>query len=653
VPVDPSTGAVEPWRLLASAVIEAEAVRRRIAGVLPRDFAGLVIDDAEVDRLLSELPGLDGRPVDLAALEPHLAPRLAERRAEFAASLAGDTPFTRIARHARLDATAAEVLALVAAVELSPPLQRLVGYVQDNVSAPRLWLSTLQRLTDGAAGALALDAALRRAELVQVEDTGPWAARVVSLPDGVAWALSGVAAREAALPRRAEVVAAFEGDADFLLVSGGDRTSRLRIAAAELREARMLVTPLPASDDAWRAVIRQASLDGLAVAVEVDGELPTDAAYWIERASHLAWAVCSAKELALEDLPRRRWTERRAPEGFARADDWERSIGRQPEDRHRLDAEQLRLVAGAYEGLGSDLDAAVRRLASGHLDSLAVRIRPRRTWDDLVLPDQQATQLRELAARYRHRGTVYEQWGYKPIPSAGIVALFAGTSGTGKTLAAEVVAGDLGLDLYKIDLSSVVSKFIGETEKNLERIFTAAAAANLVLFFDEADAVFGKRSEVSDAHDRYANIETAYLLQRLEMYDGIVILATNLQGNIDQAFTRRIHVSVDFPIPEEGERRRIWALSFPASAPCETIDLDFLARQFKIAGGNIRNAALTAAFLAADAGEAIGMTHVVHALEREFEKMGRLRTVDDFGPYYALTQRGGGQKGGERAASAR
>ena len=653
MPVDPSTGdAVEPWRLLASAVIEAEAVRRRMAGVLPRDFAGLVIDDAEVDRLLSELPGLDGRPADLAALEPHLAPRLAERRADFVASLAADTPFTRIARQAHLDVTSAEVLALVAAVELSPPLQRLVGYVQDNVSAPRLWLSTLQRLVGGATAALTLDAPLRRAELVAIEESGPWAARVVSLPEGVAWALAGVAAREPALPRRAEVVAAFEGAADFLLVSGGDRTSRLRIAAAEVRAARMLVTPLPASDDAWRAVIRQASLDGLAVAVEVEAELPTDAAYWIERASHLAWALSSAKELALEDLPRRQWTERRAPEGFARTEDWERSIGRAPEERHRLDAEQLRLVAGAYEGVGGDLDAAVRRLASGHLDSLAVRIRPRRTWDDIVLPQQQATQLHELAARYRHRGTVYEQWGYRPIPSAGIVALFAGTSGTGKTLAAEVVAGDLGLDLYKIDLSSVVSKYIGETEKNLERIFTAAAAANLVLFFDEADAVFGKRSEVSDAHDRYANIETAYLLQRLEMYDGIVILATNLQGNIDQAFTRRIHVSVDFPVPEEGERRRIWALSFPASAPCEAIDLDFLARQFKIAGGNIRNAALTAAFLAADAGEAIGMLHVVHALEREFEKMGRLRTADDFGPYYTLTQRGT-QMGGERAASAR
>jgi SpoVK/Ycf46/Vps4 family AAA+-type ATPase len=268
-----------------------------------------------------------------------------------------------------------------------------------------------------------------------------------------------------------------------------------------------------------------------------------------------------------------------------------------------------------------------------------VRIRPRRGWDDLILPGEEAAQLRELAARHRGRETVYGRWQFSPLPSVGVVALFAGPSGTGKTLAAEVVAGDLGLDLYKVDLSAVVSKYIGETEKNLERIFGAAAAGDLVLFFDEADALFGKRSEVSDAHDRYANIEVAYLLQRLETYDGLVVLATNLQRNIDPAFLRRISVAVDFTTPEEGERRAIWARAFPPTAPVSDLDLDFLARQFKITGGVISNAALGAAFLAAADDGPITMRHAVLSVKREFQKLGRLRTEKEFERYFDLVNR--------------
>jgi SpoVK/Ycf46/Vps4 family AAA+-type ATPase len=238
--------------------------------------------------------------------------------------------------------------------------------------------------------------------------------------------------------------------------------------------------------------------------------------------------------------------------------------------------------------------------------------------------------------RCRHRGTVYQRWGFPDLPSSGVVAMFSGPSGTGKTLAAEVVAGSLGLDLYKIDLSAVVSKYIGETEKNLERIFGAAAAGDLVLFFDEADALFGKRSDVSDAHDRYANIEVAYLLQRLETYDGLVVLATNLQRNIDQAFQRRISISVDFDTPDEPQRRAMWALAFPATAPTKEIDVDFLARQFPVTGGIIHNAALAAAFLAADEGGPVTMEHVVRALTREFRKNGRLRTKAEFDRYFHL-----------------
>jgi SpoVK/Ycf46/Vps4 family AAA+-type ATPase len=296
----------------------------------------------------------------------------------------------------------------------------------------------------------------------------------------------------------------------------------------------------------------------------------------------------------------------------------------------------LRLIAAAVGGDPARLAAGVRRLAGGHLDDLAVRVRPRRTMADLVLPADQTAQIRELVARHRRRTTVYQEWGFPPLPSTGVVALFCGPSGTGKTLAAEVVAGQLGLDLYKVELSSVVSKYIGETEKNLERIFTAASAGDLVLFFDEADALFGKRSEVADAHDRYANIEVAYLLQRLESYDGLVIMATNLQRNIDNAFLRRISVAIDFAPPDENHRRLIWQRAFPASAPVDALDFDFLARRFNITGGVIRNAALGAAFLAAESGEKITMELVVLALKREFQKLGRLLTETEFGHYFGL-----------------
>jgi SpoVK/Ycf46/Vps4 family AAA+-type ATPase len=206
-------------------------------------------------------------------------------------------------------------------------------------------------------------------------------------------------------------------------------------------------------------------------------------------------------------------------------------------------------------------------------------------------------------------------------------------------MAAEIVANELRLDLYKIDLATVVSKYIGETEKNLDRIFKEAEDSNSILFFDEADAIFGKRSEVRDSHDRYANIEIAYLLQKMEEYQGIVMLATNLRKNLDEAFARRMHFSVEFPFPEEADRFRIWQKAFPEAAPLsEDINLAFMAQQFKITGGNIKNIALSAAFLAAEDGGAITMPHLIHATKREYQKMGKLCTEADFGGYYDLVK---------------
>jgi SpoVK/Ycf46/Vps4 family AAA+-type ATPase len=274
----------------------------------------------------------------------------------------------------------------------------------------------------------------------------------------------------------------------------------------------------------------------------------------------------------------------------------------------------------------ADLYAACRVQASTRLGTLARKLEPRYAWNDIVLPADQLAQLRELCNQARYRHVVYGDWGFEQKLSRGrgLNALFSGPPGTGKTMAAEVIAHTLQLDLYQIDLSQVVSKYIGETEKNLHQIFSEAQTGNALLFFDEADALFGKRSEVKDAHDRYANIEVGYLLQKMEEYEGVAILATNLRQHLDEAFVRRMQCIVEFPFPDEQDRRRIWEVVFPSEAPLgEDVDCGYLAREIKLAGGNIKNIALAAAFYAAVEGGRIRMPHLVQAARREFQKLGR------------------------------
>jgi AAA+ superfamily predicted ATPase len=293
---------------------------------------------------------------------------------------------------------------------------------------------------------------------------------------------------------------------------------------------------------------------------------------------------------------------------------------------------------GETNGLDdATLYRACRELSGRRLETLADPIVSTYDWDDIVLPAATKMVLRELAARIGLRGRVYTEWGFaeKHTLGNGLLALFTGPSGTGKTMAAQILAADAGVDLYKIDLSRVVSKYIGETEKNLAAVFDEAEATDAVLLFDEADALFGKRTEVRDSHDRYANVEVDYLLQRVEAHDGTVILTTNLERNVDDAFVRRIHVSVDFPRPDRDLRREIWERVFPAATPVGDLDYEFLAT-FEVPGGNIRNAALTAAFLAAEEGEAVEMSHIVRAMRREFQKTGRLVSPDAFGEYASI-----------------
>jgi hypothetical protein len=295
-----------------------------------------------------------------------------------------------------------------------------------------------------------------------------------------------------------------------------------------------------------------------------------------------------------------------------------------------LNSAQIRSACVKLNGQSVESDPAshlwdiCRIQARSRLDELAQRIDSSTGWDDLILPEKERGILADIAAHVRQRTTVYERWGFaaKGQRGLGMSVLFAGASGTGKTMAAEVLANELKLDLYRIDLSSVVSKYIGETEKNLRRVFDAAEGSGAILLFDEADALFGKRSEVKDSHDRHANIEVGYLLQRMESYRGLAILTTNLKGSLDQAFLRRLRFIVQFPFPDMNQRAEIWQRVFPDRVPTQGLNYKKLAK-LGVAGGNIKNIALNAAFIAADAGEAVGMKHILEAVKGEYMKLER------------------------------
>jgi hypothetical protein len=333
---------------------------------------------------------------------------------------------------------------------------------------------------------------------------------------------------------------------------------------------------------------------------------------------------------------------------------WQRLTGNTfPSDQlHRLvslhplpvpairDVWRMARAIAAAESLGGEtapdlthVQQACRTHAGTPVSSLARRIEPKHRWAELVLPKEQLDQLAAICSHARHASIVYGEWCFERRLSLGkgLNVLFSGPPGTGKTMAAEVIAAELGVALLKIDLSQIVSKYIGETEKNLRQLFDQAALANAILFFDEADALLGKRSDVKDAHDRYANTETAYLLQKMEEFAGISILATNLRQNMDDAFTRRMRFIVEFPFPEDDDRLRIWRSVWPAEVPLAAdIDLSLLAQRFRLSGGSIRNVALSAAFLAAEQRANVSMHHLLRATRRELQKMGRLVNEEEY-----------------------
>jgi ATPase family protein associated with various cellular activities (AAA)/winged helix domain-containing protein len=566
----------------------------------------------------------------------------------------------------------ARVLALCLAADLDPRYGRLFGYLHDDVSrrfpSPRLVARLLAGETCNehvVLSRLDLDAPLRRSGAVTLLDGDgqvPLAERPLKVADRLVSFVLGVKLDTDRVTDRARVVALPPTDvgrpatvAELRGVWATD--SRLPVAVVGCDAAEVLAAALGSSLILAnvRLAAEAATIADLTLAATLDGSRVC-----FEGAEELAGAdrpgviaallgrdervlICAAARDALialdglgaipVEVPGPSFDERRM---LWRAHSGAEDVG-DVAAKFRLGAGQISHAAelARLSATGrarrvpalADLERGARQASSRRLDGLAVRVEPTHGFDDLVLPERQLNWLKSISAYLRHRDLVLSGWGYEAVAGSGqgLKALFFGDSGTGKTMAGRVLANELGLEMYRIDLAAVVSKYIGETEKNLGRIFEAADGSNAILFFDEADALFGKRSDVGDAHDRYANIEVAYLLQKIEGYPGAVILATNFRNNMDDAFLRRLDFAIEFPFPEAEHRAAIWRRMLPSAAPvADDLDFDLLANQFKLSGGSIRNCSIAAAFLAADDGGRIEMRHLRQAVSFEYAKLGRL-----------------------------
>lgn len=592
----------------------------------------------------------------------------------------------RLARRLGLDELDVTLLVIAAAPELDRRFERFYSFLNDDVSLRRvtvglaLELAGLERDDAAARARLAPGGRLHRLALVDLQQAErPVLSRTVQVHEHVVEHLLGGDPVDEDLapllrPRRAdpssasaELTAAVKAGTRLVYcqeVTGAD-------AYADVCDALVAVGQTPFTidldqvdgPDLSRPVVRAAALGGAVPVVRVPARAPLAMRRLIDALLALPWPVVVIgsgqwEPLWSDEIPYQHQARRLS--GPARLEVWGAALSDLDHDvtdadeaagAFRLTAHQIeRVTAGAaqlatLEGrrvTAHDLREQARGQNNAALERVAVRVHPRASWADLVLRADQLDRLREVEVRARHADLVLNQWGMGDgSRRRGIISLFAGPPGTGKTMAAEVIGDALGLDLYVINLATVIDKYIGETEKNLERVFEAATGVNGILFFDEADALFGKRSEVKDARDRYANVETAYLLQRLERFEGTAILATNLKANIDEAFSRRIDVFVDFPMPEPDERVRIWTSALARSLPVRAdVDIDFLARSFELGGGNIVNVVVTAAYLAAESGGTVGMAELVRATGREYRKLGRLCTKAEFGEHLHLAELG-------------
>jgi len=604
---------------------------------------------------------------DVEAAEDEARARLAEASAAMPSASALELLCTRFA----LSDFERDVLLLCAGVELDSRFAALCARAQGDPSRVQPTFSlALAAFPSAHWSALSPAAPLRRWRMIEITGTSLLTLGALRVDERILHYLAGVQHLD---ERLAGLIEPLHGESELV---ASHRTIADRIAHAWSQDRQPPVVQLTGTDSVTRGAIAMAACATLglhlaelhaqsipASATELDGLLRLwrresalgDAALLLEchdldagdtaRASAIdRFIETLGSPLIVSTTDRRRsrntsmlTIDVRKPAMHEQREAWHHLLGHDAAPLNgTVDALAaqfdltLQKVQGACaeaslaqaDELGRALWDACRMQARPRLDDLAQRIEPAATWDDLVLPEAQQSILHDVALHVRRRTRVYDAWGFstKGTRGLGISALFAGSSGTGKTMAAEVLANELRLDLYRIDLSAVVSKYIGETEKNLRRVFDAAEEGGAILLFDEADALFGKRTEVRDSHDRYANIEVSYLLQRMESYRGLAILTTNLKNALDSAFVRRIRFIIQFPFPDASQRERIWRRIFPAQTPTEGLDPSKLAA-LNVAGGHIRNIALGAAFLAADADEPVRMTHLLRATQSEYTKL--------------------------------
>jgi hypothetical protein len=667
-------------------------IRFAVRSLMARDggeddrFRGLYITDQDVERLLATRPTPPIGIPEAAALREQV-----ERTADEAEAAGADLRLRRSARAFGLDRFDVDVLLVALAPDLDHRFERLFAYLHDDVTKRRATIGLAMELCAegiavGAARSRLLEGGpLRSAALLMIDDEdGPFLGRGLRVPDRVTAHLLGDDTPDpsitALLMPPDELVVGDVGPLARTIRAGrGPGYVRERIgtagrsfAASAIVEAGLVplsldlrrLSPGARPDELAPLAQREAQLRGAGLIV---GPLEVLAASGPAAVRAFAESRCttvlvgargwdpewSREPAFVVDAPVPSFDDRRAM--WMRALNGDGPVSIDPASttiQFRLTPEQVgraatvarrRAAATGSPITPADLREGARAQNAAGLDHLARRVEPRAGWEDVILPADTLTQLRELAAMVVHRERVLDEWAMAwPTRGRGITALFAGDSGTGKTLSAEVVAAEVGLDLYVIDLSTVVDKYVGETEKNLDRIFVEADRVNGVLVFDEADALFGKRSEVRESKDRWANVEVAYLLQRMERFDGMAILTTNLRTNLDDAFLRRLDVLIDFPLPDEDLRRRLWELNLRRGVPTDAnIDLGFLARAFRVSGGNIRNIVMAAAYLAAADARTLGMLDLVRATRREYQKLGRMCVEAEFGPYYSLVASAG------------
>lgn len=614
--------------------------------------------------------------VALDAFADYLTQSLAGQPTPLGTYLQAPPALANLAERLGLNRFEQDVLLLAVAVELDSRFRTLLAQAQGDVDKP--WLSfdlALALLPEPDWGAVTPVGRLRRWHLLELAGGGgPLAARLV-VDECILHQVAGLTYPDPRLepwfrPQDSSPSASFDHDIARLAEhwqsapnlgaaviarfedGDGEAFAKALAAQLELRLYRLHEHNLPTAqqerEQLARLWEREALLRGALLWVEITRPESLQAQRLAEFLDGVQGLILVSGEGALP-LRRAQWrVDWRGGDAPSRLALWQQALGEQADGLNgRLGgiAEQFQLSANAIARIAQgwcstpEQDAeqlwqACRLEARRDLEQLAERVESRAGWADLVLPEAALSSLRSIAAQVRQRTRVYREWGFaeRSARGLGISALFAGGSGTGKTLAAEVLANELQLDLYRIDLAALVSKYIGETEKNLARVFAAAERSGAILLFDEADALFGKRSEVKDSHDRYANLEVSYLLQRIETYRGLAILTTNLKQAIDSAFQRRLRFIVQFPFPDADARAAIWSRVFPPEAPLAELDQQKLAR-LSLSGGHIRNLALNAAFLAADEDSPIGMRHLRSAAEAEFAKLEKQLSPADVGDW--------------------